>query len=147
MSRFFVFTAMVAIVAIVSWGCAGSEATTPDINATTQTDGDAGHNHEDGDHDTTTIHVAATICGDCGVEKGDASCCAVDAAKCASCGLIKGSTLCCVELDESVKGQDLCGKCGNVAGSESCCDESAKKCANCGLAKGSTLCCKLKTEE
>ena len=148
MSRFFVITAMVAIVAIVSWGCAGSETTTPDINATTQTDGDAGHGHEDGDHDTTTIYVAATICGECGVDKVDAShYCAVDAEKCESCGLTKGSTLCCVELDESVKGQDLCGKCGNVAESDSCCDENAEKCASCGLAKGSALCCKLKTEE
>ena len=144
MSRFFSLATVVAIVAIVSWGCAKQDAAT---TATTQSDEHVDHDHGDHDHphDTTTINVAATLCGKCGTEKGSDDCCAADAEKCASCGLTKGSILCCVELDPSVAGQDLCGKCGQVDGSDSCCDENAEKCESCGLAKGSPLCCKLKT--
>ena len=139
MSRFFSLATAVAIVAIVSCGCAKQGAAT---KATTQSDEHVDHDYP---HDTTTINVAATLCGKCGTEKGSDACCAADAEKCTSCGLTKGSILCCVELDPSVAGQDLCGKCGQVDGSDSCCDENAEKCESCGLAKGAPLCCKLKT--
>ena len=125
MSRFFSLAAVIAIVAIVSWGCAKQDNPT---TAATQSDehGDHEHGADDHPHDTTTIHVAATLCGKCGTEKGSGACCAADAEKCASCGLTKGSILCCVELDPSVAGQDLCGKCGQVDGSDGCCDENAE---------------------
>jgi len=67
MSRFLSLTALVAIVAVISWGCAGQDTTAP-ANSTTQTENDA-------DHDTTTIAVSATLCGHCGEAKGSENCC------------------------------------------------------------------------
>ena len=130
MLRFFTLTVMVAILAMISWGCAGQDAANPVADAQT-----------DGQIDTTTLAVS-TYCGKCGQTASD-TCCAEVTETCEHCQLAKGSALCCVELDETAAGQNLCAKCGHVAGSDSCCAEGAETCEHCQLAKGSPLCCQL----
>ena len=92
---------------------------------------------------TETVEVATILCGQCGEEKGSATCCAQTAETC-ECGMHKGSALCCVELPADAAGKDICSQCGHVAEAGHTCDGDCEKCAECGLHAGSPACCKLK---
>ena len=80
MLRFFSLTVAVAMVAVISWGCADSAGpAAPSANSTSQVDADhADHDHADHDHADhaagKTINVSATFCGACGEEKGAENC-------------------------------------------------------------------------
>jgi len=121
------FPVVVAVVALVSWGCSPTaEGTAPSVTVEATSDADAN---------------AVTLCGQCGQIKKSDACCVEGAETCEKCSLAKGSPGCC----KIAKGTDtpLCTKCGQVKGSDACCAEGAETCAKCGLAKGSPGCCKI----
>ena len=141
---------LVALFAIVSWGCnGGSGGGDSNTTSTSSSTGDHDHDHDhehDHDHahdsDTTSINTSTILCGSCGESKGTESCCA-DGKKCGNCGLSEGSSLCCIKLPESSVGKDICGDCGHIAANVHKCDSDCDKCTKCGLHAGAPACCKL----
>ena len=150
-----VFTAL-AIVSIVSWGCARTE--TGPVVITTSGDEDHGdgdgHDHDGDDHDDAghdhdghdhgeTVAVALFYCGDCGqgvAEDADHKC-DPDGQACSKCVFQKGSALCC-KIEGDFAGKALCASCGQIKGSDVCCAKDATVGEKCNLHAGSPLCCK-----
>ncbi len=133
--------ALVALVAICTWGCSGADSggdkdakTSP--GSTTQVAGKPAG---------TQGMTNAVYCIKCGQVKGSEDCCKEDAEKC-SCGMAKGSPLCCVDLPADMKDGDFC-HCGWPVGHDNCCKEGAEVCTGCEMHKGSPLCCKIKKDD
>ncbi len=156
------FTA-IAIVSLVSWGCArtesGSSANTShgdhghgagehshDEGVPHDHDGDGKPDHSSHDHGDEAVETVAVAlyCGDCGhgFAKGADHKCDADHEVCAKCGLHAGAELCC-KVGSDFAGSNLCASCGQVAGTDACCKADAAVCEKCGLHAGAPLCCKL----
>ena len=71
---------VLALVAMVTWGCCPTSSTAPDEGSTDPAVG--GQRAAD---------VVLLLCGGCGQIKGSDVCCAEDAKVCDKCGLVAGS--------------------------------------------------------
>ncbi len=123
-----VFTAL-AIISIVSWGCARTEKGAVVINSPGDED-ESGHDHGDGDHEGHDHgdgdHEGHGDGDHAGHDHGD--------------GDSDGH-----DHDDTVLIALYCGDCGTgvAKGAEHKCDPNGEACSKCAFHKGSALCCKI----